>query len=41
MDERLKIIKEKFVELEAELAKPEVLSDFQKLKTLSKQKSDD
>ncbi len=40
MDERLKIIKEKFVELEAELAKPEVLSDFQKVKELSKQKSD-
>lgn len=40
MDERLKIIKDKFVELESELSKPEVLSDFQKLKTLSKQKSD-
>lgn len=40
MDERLKIIKEKYVELESELAKPEVLSDFQKLKNLSKQKSD-
>lgn len=40
MDERLKIIKEKFEELERELAQPEVLSDFQKLKDLSKQKSD-
>ena len=40
MDERLKIIKEKYVELERELATPEVLSDFQRLKELSKQKSD-
>lgn len=40
MDERLKIIKEKYVELEKELSTPEVLSDFQKLKELSKQKSD-
>jgi len=40
MDERLKIIKDKYVELEAELAKPDVLSDFQKLINLSKQKSD-
>ncbi len=40
MDERLKIIKEKYEQLEIELSKPEVLSDFQKLKTLSKQKSD-
>ena len=32
MDERLKIIKEKYVELERELATPEVLSDFQRLK---------
>lgn len=40
MDERLKIIKDKYVELEAELAKPDVLSDFQKLRDLSKQKSD-
>ncbi len=40
MDERLKIIKDKYVELEAELAKPDVLSDFQKLRNLSKQKSD-
>lgn len=40
MDERLKIIKDKFLELETELASPEVLSDFQKLKELSKQKSD-
>ncbi len=40
MDERLKIIKEKYVELERELANPDVLSDFQKLKSLSKQKSD-
>lgn len=40
MDERLKIIKEKYADLEHELARPEVLSDFQKLKDLSKQKSD-
>lgn len=40
MDERLKIIKDKFEELDRELAKPEVLSDFQKLKDLSKQRSD-
>lgn len=40
MDERLKIIKEKYVELERELSNPDVLSDFQKLKELSKQKSD-
>lgn len=40
MEERLKIIKEKYVELERELATPEVLSDFQRLKELSKQKSD-
>ncbi len=40
MDERLKIIKDKYLELERELANPEVLSDFQKLKDLSKQKSD-
>lgn len=40
MDERLKIIKDKYVELEKELSTPEVLSDFQKLKELSKQKSD-
>ncbi len=40
MEERLKIIKEKYLELEKELATPEVLSDFQKLKELSKQKSD-
>lgn len=40
MEERLKIIKEKYLELETELANPEVLSDFQKLKDLSKQKSD-
>ena len=40
MEERLQIIKEKYLELEQELAKPEVLSDFQKLKDLSKQKSE-
>lgn len=40
MDERLKIIKEKYIELEKELSTPEVLSDFHKLKELSKQKSD-
>ena len=40
MEERLKIIKEKYLELEALLSDPEVLSDFQKLKELSKQKSD-
>ncbi len=40
MEERLKIIKEKYLELEKELTNPEILSDFQKLKELSKQKSD-
>lgn len=40
MDERLKIIKNKYKDLEEELSNPEVLSDFQKLKNLSKQKSD-
>jgi len=40
MDERLKIIKDKYLELEQELTNPDVLSDFQKLKNLSKQKSD-
>ena len=40
MDERLKIIKEKYLELEKELTNPDILSDFQKLKDLSKQKSD-
>jgi len=40
MDERLKIIKSKYDELEMELTNPEVLSDFKKLKELSKQKSD-
>ncbi|HBA37298.1 MAG TPA: peptide chain release factor 1 [Firmicutes bacterium] len=40
MDERLKIIGEKYEKLEEELSTPEVLSDFQKLKELSKQKSD-
>ena len=40
MDERLKIIKDKYLELEQDLANPEILSDFQKLKELSKQKSD-
>ena len=40
MDERLKIIKAKYLELEQDLANPDILSDFQKLKELSKQKSD-
>jgi peptide chain release factor 1 len=40
MDERLKIIKDKYIELESQLTNPDILSDFQKLKTLSKQKSD-
>ena len=40
MNERLKIIRDKYVELEKELSDPAVLSDFQKLKDLSKQKSD-
>jgi len=40
MDERLKIVKEKYLELETELSNPDVLSDFQRLKDLSKQKSD-
>ncbi len=40
MEERLQIIKEKYLELENELSKPEVLNDFQKLKELSKQKSE-
>lgn len=40
MEERLRIIKEKYLELEKELSNPEVLSDFQKLKELSKHKSE-
>lgn len=40
MDERLRIIKEKYAELETKLSDPEVISDFHKLKTLSKEKSD-
>ena len=40
MDERLRIIKAKYLELENDLSKPEVFNDFQKLKDLSKQKSD-
>ncbi len=40
MEERLQIIKEKYKELEQELSNPEVLNDFQKLKELSKQKSE-
>ena len=40
MDERLRVIKEKYIALEQELATPEVLNDFQKLKELSKQHSD-
>ena len=40
MDERLKIIKAKYEELNIELSKPEILSDFNKLRDLSKQKSD-
>ncbi len=40
MDERLRVIKEKYIALERELATPEVLNDFQKLKELSKQHSD-
>ncbi len=40
MDERLKIIKNKYEELNEELSKPEVLSDFNKLRDLSKQKTD-
>ena len=39
MDERLKIIKAKYLELEQDLANPDILSDFQKLKELSKKKS--
>lgn len=40
MDERLKIIKEKYDQLNVDLSRDEVLNDFQKLKDLSKQKSD-
>ncbi len=40
MEERLKIIKEKYDNLTLELSKEEVLSDFQKLKKLSKEKKD-
>lgn len=40
MDERLAIIKKKYEDITEELSKPEVLSDFQKLRDLSKQKSD-
>lgn len=40
MDERLKIIKEKYDAIEKELSTPEVLNDFTRLRDLSKQKSD-
>ncbi len=40
MFERLEDIKNKYEELKLELIKPEVLSDYNKLKTLSKEKSD-
>ena len=40
MKERLEAIKEKYSQLEAELTKPEVLSNFELLKELSRQKSE-
>ena len=40
MDERLKIIKNRYSEIQEALANPDILSDFQKLRELSKQKSD-
>ncbi len=40
MDEKLKSIKEKYLELEKKLSNPEILNDYKKLKTISKQKSD-
>ena len=40
MIERLEIIKKHYDELNAELLKPEILSDVQKTKELSKQISD-
>lgn len=40
MEERLQIIKERYEELSKQLADPEVLNDFNKLKCLSKEKSD-
>lgn len=36
MDERLKIIKEKFLDIEAKLADPEVIGDLDRLFELSK-----
>ena len=40
MEERLKIIKERYTELENLLSSEEVLSNFEKLKTLSKEKTE-
>ena len=40
MIERLNIIKERYKEIEEELLKPEVLNDYSKMKSLSKEKSD-
>ena len=40
MIERLNIIKERYKEIEEELSKPEVLNDYSKMKSLSKEKSD-
>jgi len=40
MDEKLNSIKEKYIELEKELSKPETINDYKKLKELSKQKSE-
>ena len=40
MNERLENIKSKYEELKIELTKPEVLSDFNKLKKLSKEQKD-
>ena len=39
MIERLELIKQRFNELEAELMKPEILGDYNKMKSLSKEKS--
>ena len=39
MIERLELIKQRFKELEEELVKPEILGDYNKMKSLSKEKS--
>ena len=39
MIERLELTKQRFIELENELMKPEILGDYNKMKSLSKEKS--